>query len=83
MTRRKITRKMKLTVVRDTVNGVPRIGCRATGIYKGNPIEYTAAMPVKNLDLPDAMSNLERLATGLYNRECRIIDGIDDPDPTE
>lgn len=79
ITKKPINRKMKLTPVLDTVNGEPIIGCRASGVYKGFHIERVAKVPVKNLEVlpPD---RLERLAVSRYEHECRIIDGVDEPD---
>lgn len=72
--KRPITRKMKLTMVRDTVDGIDRIGCRATGIHKGHHIERTAWQPVKNFT-DKSFDWLETLAKGRYDEETRIIDG--------
>lgn len=72
--KRPITRKMKLTMVRDTVDGIDRIGCRATGIHKGHHIERTAWQPVKNFT-DKSFDWLETLAKGRYAEETRIIDG--------
>ena len=69
---RPITRKMKLTMVRDTVDGVDRIGCRAAGIYKGHHIERTAWQPVKDF-AKESFGWLEAIASGRYREEVEAI----------
>lgn len=83
MTTRKIfNRKMKLTMVRNTCNGVELICCRASGVYKGYYIERTSTQEI-NLATPDTLQVLEQLARGNYEHECRIIDGIEKPSERE
>lgn len=73
MVTRQQNRKMKLTMVRNTYDGVEQIGCRASGIYKGYHIERTAWVPFSGANLV-ADGGLRRLATGQYEREKRKID---------
>lgn len=67
-------KKMKLTFVLNTEGGVKRAGCRASGVYKGYHIERTATCPYENF--PDMQGQLEMVAKGRYNAECRTIDAL-------
>ncbi len=65
---------MRLTFVMNSEDGVKRAGCRASGIYRGHHIERTASVPYENF--PEMQRELEIVATGRYNAECRIIDSM-------
>lgn len=67
-------RKMKLTLVLNSEDGVRRAGCRASGIYRGHHIERTASVPYE--EFPGMQRELEMLVTGRYNAECRKIDRV-------
>lgn len=67
-------RKMRLTMVRNTRDGIQKIGCRATGMYRGYYIERTAWCPIDQLNMDDTLGLLERYATGQYQEEIRQID---------
>jgi hypothetical protein len=64
---------MTLTMVRDTVDGVDHIGCRASGIHKGHHIERTAWQPIRDF-VSKSFDWLETLAVGNYNKEVEAID---------
>lgn len=69
-----MTRKMKLTTVRNTTDGREMIGCRATGIYRGFYIEKTAWQPIDAFMGNQCLDWLEKLATGKYNAEVNMIE---------
>lgn len=68
-------RKMTLSMVRDTVDGVDHIGCRASGIHKGHHIERTAWQPIRDF-VSQSFDWLETLAVGNYNKEVEAINRI-------
>lgn len=72
-------RKMALSMVRDTVDGVDRIGCRASGIHKGHHIERTAWQPIRDF-VSQSFDWLETLAVGNYKKEVEAIDAMQSND---
>ncbi len=76
--RRMTNRKMKITWMRNTYEGVEHVICRASGMHNGHYIERTAKQPAY-LSGPDSETILEQLVRGDYERETRILDGKEPP----
>lgn len=78
VSKRRLNRKMKLTELRNTRDGMEEIGVRAEGIYHGHRIERTqwcllADNPVRyrrNLDW------LYEMAAAQYRKEIKAIDAL-------
>lgn len=65
----------RFTMVRNTVKGEERIGCRASGVFKGFHIERTVWQPV-DLVTPKTMDILKMMASNHYDEETRAIENF-------
>lgn len=67
--------KMKVTTVSNYREGIKQLGVRASGVYKGKPIERTIWIPEENIKLFGVEMLIDAVKAE-YRKEQRCIDEL-------